>query len=372
MVEIIYNDANTNMMKAENLIRLPKNIRQIGIVGEKIKIYTEDYVKSYLSQHFERNAQTGFILFGKTIAATDRQYIFIDGAISVDTDTIFHKNIEVYAEAWEKLNIAAKEYFDGLEIVGWACEGDNEYAEGIHRRFFQEGSKIYIRLNDTETEYNIINANGMQLQEGYYIYYARNEAMQTYMIEQQNEGQTGSEELCEERAIEQFRQIMKERKEIIRHGKMVTALSCVSSFLALLVLAIGITMVNNYEKMQAMEVAIVELTTTIGEEEAFAQTEPPQEQKEDIAVEEADPAKELLNPTEDSSVEQEDMSDEIKEVVLLEEPLQENFYIVQKGDTLARISMQFYQTRDMVDAICEQNNIYDKDMILCGQKILLP
>lgn len=52
MVEVIYNDANAEMMKAENLIRLPKNIRQIGIVDEAVKIYTEDYVKSYLNQNF--------------------------------------------------------------------------------------------------------------------------------------------------------------------------------------------------------------------------------------------------------------------------------------------------------------------------------
>ena len=111
MVEIIYNEANTNMMKAENLIRLPKNIRQIGAVDDKVKIYTEDYVKSYLSQNLERSRKTGFILFGKTLSARDRKYLFVDGAISVEMDSIFHKNIEVYAEAWEKLKVAAKEFF---------------------------------------------------------------------------------------------------------------------------------------------------------------------------------------------------------------------------------------------------------------------
>ncbi len=406
MVEIIYNSANADMMRAENLIRLPKNIRQIGTVGDKVKIYTEDYVKSYLNQQFERNSDTGFVLFGKTIATKDRQYIFIDGAISVDIGTVFHSSIEVHAEAWEKLNIAGNEYFTDLEIVGWACEGDIKSMEEIHRHFFQEGSKIFIQLSDIETEYYLADLSGMQRQEGYYIYYARNEAMQTYMVEQQNENRISNEDMQEEPAIEQFRQIMKERKEIVRHGKMVTVLSCASSFLAILVLAIGITMINNYEKMQAMEVALVEISSTLSEDESMMQAayeENTAKETEQIMAEEqaknteegvteqtiateetaAEAAGEALVDKTDTqtadytTINIEETEQEIQETVILDaapatEIADNQTYTVKKGDTLARISMQFYQTRDMVDSICELNQISNKDIILCGQKILLP
>lgn len=33
-----------------NTVQLPNNIRQVGTPGEKIKIYIEDYVMTYLNQ----------------------------------------------------------------------------------------------------------------------------------------------------------------------------------------------------------------------------------------------------------------------------------------------------------------------------------
>ncbi len=369
MVEIIYNDANAGMMKTENLIRLPKNIRQIGIVSEKTKIYTEDYVISYLNQHFDSHNQISFILFGKIVTAKDKRYIFIDGAVSVETEKIFHRDTEINSEEWDKLKIASKEYFTDLEMVGWAGNEDSESAEDIHRRFFQESSRIYIRLGEGETDYYLIDQGSMQHQEGYYIYYARNEAMQNYMVEQQNTEQFGAEDLRDERTIEQFRQIMKERKEIVKHGRMMTVLSCASSCLALLVLAIGITMVNNYEKMQAMEVAIVELSTSLEEEDTAGQiAEVPKEtvksEPDKVIVQETLPE---TPKTEEPQPDTEPVWSQTTEVAAKEQT-----YVVKKGDTLMRISMEHYQTQDMVDAICELNQIDNKDIILCGQKILLP
>ena len=47
-------------------------------------------------------------------------------------------------------------------------------------------------------------------------------------------------------------------------------------------------------------------------------------------------------------------------------------YIIQRGDTLAKISRKFYGTENMIKKICELNNIQDMDNILYGEKILLP
>ena len=49
-----------------------------------------------------------------------------------------------------------------------------------------------------------------------------------------------------------------------------------------------------------------------------------------------------------------------------------NTYVVKRGDTLAKISWKFYQTADMVDEICELNQIENRDIILYGKEILLP
>lgn len=151
-------------------------------------------------------------------------------------------------------------------------------------------------------------------------------------------------------------------------------LSCASSFLALVVLAIGITMVNNYEKMQDMETTLVELSEAMNEEEETLDME----SMEAVMNEEVINIEETVKNVQENEGEglTEVPEEAVSETVNIEEKhteaINERTYIVQKGDTLARISMQFYQTRDMVDSICELNQIGNRDIILCGQKILLP
>ena len=48
------------------------------------------------------------------------------------------------------------------------------------------------------------------------------------------------------------------------------------------------------------------------------------------------------------------------------------FHIVAKGDTLRSISMYYYGDYDMIDAICQLNQIEDSNCIECGQTLFLP
>lgn len=48
------------------------------------------------------------------------------------------------------------------------------------------------------------------------------------------------------------------------------------------------------------------------------------------------------------------------------------YYTVEKGDTLAKISLKLYNTKDMVAKICELNNIKNDNKIQAGQTLLLP
>ena len=52
--------------------------------------------------------------------------------------------------------------------------------------------------------------------------------------------------------------------------------------------------------------------------------------------------------------------------------MSEDIYIVQKGDTLAKISKKVYGDTTHVDAICRMNGLTDGNLIFIGQKILLP
>lgn len=52
--------------------------------------------------------------------------------------------------------------------------------------------------------------------------------------------------------------------------------------------------------------------------------------------------------------------------------LEQGYYIVQKGDSLASICRKIYQTTAMMDKICEINGIDDPDSIYAGQYLTLP
>ena len=52
--------------------------------------------------------------------------------------------------------------------------------------------------------------------------------------------------------------------------------------------------------------------------------------------------------------------------------MSEDIYIVEKGDTLARISKKVYGDTSHVDAICKMNGLSDGNLIFIGQKLLLP
>ena len=52
--------------------------------------------------------------------------------------------------------------------------------------------------------------------------------------------------------------------------------------------------------------------------------------------------------------------------------LAQGYYVVEQGDKLTDISKKVYGTEDMVQQICERNNITDMDHICAGDKLMLP
>ena len=48
------------------------------------------------------------------------------------------------------------------------------------------------------------------------------------------------------------------------------------------------------------------------------------------------------------------------------------YYTIKEGDSLITISKKYYNSVDYVDDILKANKIEDQDMILIGQKIVLP
>ena len=68
-----------------NTVKLPNNIRQVGTPGEKIKIYIEDYVMTYLNQITgEKPAEQKMaLLLGEKVQKENTDIYFISAAMAV-------------------------------------------------------------------------------------------------------------------------------------------------------------------------------------------------------------------------------------------------------------------------------------------------
>ena len=90
MIEVIYKEENPDIQEGEEGFCLPRNIRQIGVAGEKYKIYMEDYVYTFLIRlaRTEENqeVQKGrvAVLTGEIKWKTGTAYLFIRGAVMAE------------------------------------------------------------------------------------------------------------------------------------------------------------------------------------------------------------------------------------------------------------------------------------------------
>ena len=144
-----------------------------------------------------------------------------------------------------------------------------------------------------------------------------------------------------------------------------------SVFLVVVVLAIGISTMNNFDKMEDVQKSVDALSQAVVQPQVQAVTEEAEEEGEQKAVEKA-----IAEVVDEPSAEEdaaEVFQGTIPEVSTIQEQLnEENYYIVEKGDTLDSISMKRYGTTRKVDAICRMNGLTDGNLIFIGQKLLLP
>ena len=75
---------------------------------------------------------------------------------------------------------------------------------------------------------------------------------------------------------------------------------------------------------------------------------------------------------EDVSLPEQETSEKTDEVLAAAQRQSQSVYTIKYGDTLADISQKYYGSLEMVEKICELNQIDDANMIVPGQKIVLP
>lgn len=400
MIEIIYSDESGKQEMPSSVIHLPRNVRQIGNGDDKKKIYMEDYVMTYIAKLWDRQdmESTAGVLLGTVKYSENVAYIFISGAMEAE-HVLFSGNGIIFSdEAWAGLYEGMKEYFNELEIVGWFLVRNDsalEVDEGLYKAHvdnFAGMDKVLLLADakEREEEFYIYHNASLQRQGGYYVYYEKNECMQAYMVEKK-QGKSVDEDV-EDRAIGNYRALVQERRETGSQRHIVTALYSACTFLAVVVLAIGVTMMNNYDKMKNMEAALNSLTKNMtGSTEQEKETDTI---AANVLVEKVDGNVKQTTEMETETtilLEQQTQTQEETSIVQVqfapeEEPTMEEttaaepvieqragiYHVVQAGETLTSISMQVYHTDTMVEAIKEANKIVDENKIYLGQEIYLP
>lgn len=399
MIEIIYSNENREESGKDTGIKLPKNIRQIGDDDGNKKIYIEDYVMTYIGKLWELPLDSAVIgvLLGKVKRSNGNTYLFASGAIQVNNAEKDGRKILFSDETWTSIYEDIKKYFNDLEIVGWFLAGGDtgiEIDESLFRTHIDnfagiDKALLLIDPIEKEEEFYFYEGGKLTKQKGYYIYYERNEQMQAYMVETKQGKKVDT--VTYDRVPGNFRSIIQEKKENTSQKRLVAMLYSACTFLAVVVLVIGITMMNNYDKMRSMEESLDALTKNLLKINVET-SNPLNEWETDLA--EASTEQVIVEVVE-GNVETTTQVAETEEVTttvvetteVLEtttasiEPVVEptaptvsevSYHVVQPGESLIAISIAVYQTDTMVDEIKEMNGIEDEDKIYAGQKLQLP
>ena len=377
--------------------QLPKNVRQIGNVSDSSKIYVEDYVDTFFNQLCDKAEQEtiGAFLIGETVQEEEQDYIYVYGAIRMKELGMKGKDFIIEDHVWQNACETCKEYFGDAEILGWFITGGEQPLEAnhniqkVHQKYFSREKSLFVTKNtrDKEEKFYIYKYRNMMECHGHYIYYEKNIEMQNYMIATRKRTGLTPSEIIEDRVTKNFRSLVRERAQKTEQKSHSRWVYATSTFLVLVILIIGVTMINNYDKMKQVQNSIqqganddtqedegpvveaVGGNVTAKQDETDVPNEEQEQEEDEIEQEET----QQDEPEEERSEEQQAEEQQTEEQQP-EQQVQENHetYIVQKGDTLVSISVKKYGNAMRVKDICELNGLGDGNLIFIGQKLLLP
>ncbi|MDR1208996.1 MAG: LysM domain-containing protein [Clostridiales bacterium] len=171
--------------------QLPANIKQIGGIGDGLRVYIEDYAVTYIEKLGAGGRERCAFLIGKYLVVDTIPVLFVTGAIeatalSADTDIPLPTD-----DSFALAERARDEFFEGYDIVGWArCQPGygaylNPAAADFHRERFRKEYHALFAADPVEKEsvFYLWNRDRETLVEapGYFIYYDKNAGMQAYM-----------------------------------------------------------------------------------------------------------------------------------------------------------------------------------------------
>lgn len=245
--------------------KLPKNIRQIGERDAIVKLYVEDYVNTYLRRLYPTGGQdlrVGLLL-GSVEMNDGTPYIFIDGAMEMEEVTEPGQKVVFSELAWKKAYQSVEQLFPKRSVQGWfLCGAPGNDLSPLnywkqHVQYFQGPNKLMYLSSGAEGDETvyITSEDGFYKLSGYSIYYERNQMMQDYMVLRKDVRRIESG--SDEKVIQEFRKRMDERKdEVTDRHQTLGLLKGMCMAMSIVIMAGGIVMFNNYERMQEMESVI--------------------------------------------------------------------------------------------------------------------
>lgn len=351
-------------------MELPKNIVQIGKPDKTHKIFVEDYVISYIKQlNRECNGKAiGLALYGKYAEENGCRYYFLYGASRVEG--IEHRGPYLSQAEKEEIEDIGNRYFAEYRFLAW-CGLKGEPVESF---FVQAGEK------------------GIQV-EGYACFYEKNESMLNFMLmhesrvrqEREDEalpvknGKTvpmqtvGKTERGQKSAAGNIVQMPSAASGKNRPAKRTEYMKVAVAAVFLVLCVVGITTLNDYEKMEDLQVAARQVIANLTEQKL------PDAPVSDVSGQLVESIE--VPPIESQPVEQQPVESQSMETQPADEQPVETqtategipvAYVIAKGDTLISICKQKYGSLERFEEICQLNGITDANSIQIGQTILLP
>ena len=394
--------------------QIPKNVRQIGNVSDSPKIYVEDYVDTFFAQLCEKSEKAkvpiGAFLVGDIQSGDDEAYVYIYGAIQMHDLKLSGNEYVIDDSTWKHAYEDCKQFFEDGEMLGWfvAHSGVPLSPEAstvkLHKKSFPKKNTVFIMKDPVEKDetYYVHKMNDLMEIGGHYTYYEKNPCMQNYMISSRKKNGAISSETVEDRAAQDFRDLVRKRGEHQKRRKAGGMMYVASACLVLVLIIMGVSMVNSFDRMKSVQSTLEALadtsdtvetretsgsvTAVTSEEQAgdgqaseedeaqsnenqsaeaqLAENQPDGSQSDDVQTASSD--------AESSGTSETDSAAENQSTAYTGENGSDGVYVVEEGDTLAIISRKMYGDVSHVDAICRMNGITDGNLIYVGQKLLLP
>ena len=419
MIETVYNNENGEANRTGRIqpaLKIPKNIRQIGKSTTARKIYVEDYVMSFIKQLAgeDYSRYKVAVLVGQNIKQEGCRSLFIYGAVEV-TEADLAGDIMFSNDTWTSIYENIKKYFVDAEILGWFLGGpgymleEKERILKAHIDNFAGVDKTLLTYDNMEKEeaFHVYENNRLVKQEGYYIYYEKNEEMQTYIIEH-NKGES-AEVSYDDRVSREIRSVIHNKKPVaVQENRNVTRLMyAAGTLLAVIILVVGAAMLSNYDQMKNMQKVLDSLSRNLEEVEsvfvrenkdpaAGVNQEANSPVVNDTAQKESKGSEDSLDvnvvtgdlePLKEEPTDGDESAEDKTEKATPDKPKKEGktedndetaeieevkYYTVVSGDSLAGISYKLYKSANYISVIKELNSIEDENMIYIGQKLIIP